>query len=125
MSGKSVSVARIDANAEAHYPILFEFTESGDELILRCELPGVSDEKHRVCVEPRRVKICTRYAAKQLEGKKGLARKCPLTRCLQVLNLPMELDPSVTTATLDCDMLELRMPRAVEAPANVALPQAS
>lgn len=124
-SGKSVRVARIGTNAEPHYPILFNFTESGDELILRCELPGVSDEKHRICVEPRRVKICTRYAAKRAEGKKGVTQKCRSNRCLQVLNLPMEVDPSVTTATLDYDMLELRMPRVVEAPASVALPNAS
>jgi HSP20 family molecular chaperone IbpA len=123
--GNRESLDRIDANAEAHYPILFDFAESDDELILRCELPGVSDEKHRICVEPRRVKICALQAAKQLEGEKGIAQKCRSTRCLQVLNLPMEVDPSVTKATLDCDMLELRMPRAVEAPASVALPKAS
>ena len=118
--GKREPVARIGENAEPHYPILFNFAQSDDELILRCELPGVSDEKHFLCVEPRRVKICVLKGARPQECKKGRSSKC-----LQVLDLPMEVDPRVTKATLDCDMLELRIPRAIEAPVGDVLPKAS
>ena len=123
--GRRGTSGGVDASTEMLYPILFDFTESEEELILRCELPGVSDDKHRVCVEPHRVKICLLQSSARRAGNQGGARKdCPGT-CLHVLSLPMNVDPSVTSATLSCDMLELRMPRAVEAPTNVALPKAS
>jgi HSP20 family molecular chaperone IbpA len=115
----------VDASTETLYPILFDFTESAGELILRCELPGVSDEKHRVCVEPRRVKICLIQSHAPQAGKRSGPRKdCPGT-CLYVLSLPAPVDPAKTTATLSCDMLELRIPRAVEQPVSPDLVRAS
>jgi HSP20 family molecular chaperone IbpA len=122
--GKSGKSSGVTASTETLYPVLFDFAESAGELILRCELPGVSDEKHRVCVEPRRVKICLLQSNAPQAGKRSWPRKdCPGT-CLYVLSLPAPVDAAMTTATLSCDMLELRIPRAVEQPVSPDLAKA-
>ncbi len=111
--------------AETLYPIFFDLAESGGELILRAELPGVSDEQHQLEVEPHRVRITTRkQRGDSSESEKVISVEDRSVEIPQVLNLPMEVDPSVTTATINCGMLELRMPRAINREGPTPQPEA-
>ncbi len=106
--GKSKSSKRIVENTETVFPIFFDFAESNDELILRTELPGVSVARHQLKVEPHRVKILTLERCERDQGDRPAEQWENIS---QVLDLPIQVDPSVTSASLNCGLLELRMPR--------------
>jgi HSP20 family molecular chaperone IbpA len=102
----------LSAGAETLYPASFDFAESDDELILRIELPDVTVEQHNVIVEPHAVAITTHArCGEDVETHRDIPSESSLMEILQVLDLPIEVDPTVTTATLTFGMLELRMPR--------------
>jgi HSP20 family molecular chaperone IbpA len=100
------------SEAESLHAISFDFAESGDEMILRAELPDVSVEQHDVVIEPHAVRITSKARGEE-SGKirRGMRSAGGWREIPQVLDLPIEVNPAVTTATLACGMLELRMPR--------------
>lgn len=106
----------LSAQIETLYPASFDFAECDDELILRVELPDVSAEQHNVIVEPHAVWITTKTQGGESDKiGKGIPSESSWMEIPQVLDLPIEVDPSVTTATLTWGRLELRMPRGARA----------
>lgn len=102
-----------EAESEILHPARVEVQESDDALIVCAEVPGFCAKELEVSVEPRRVTVRGQKEASD-ERKKGktLYTERRSDQIFRVLDLPVEVDPFKTTATLKDGMLELKMPRA-------------
>ncbi|HEV2494947.1 MAG TPA: DUF2934 domain-containing protein [Terriglobia bacterium] len=81
------------------------FMQSDHTLILDAAVPGFDAGHLQVGVEPRRITISGTRA-------RALGRSSRPLEIFRVVDLPLEVDPARTTATLKCGILELVAPKA-------------
>jgi HSP20 family protein len=106
------------AEAELLRPIHTNITEEKDALVLRAEVPGFNTRELAVRVEPARLSIAGRRAffeSHKMQGDNFLKLYCT-ARIYRVVDLPAPVDPERAEATLGLDVLELRLPKASQAP---------
>jgi HSP20 family molecular chaperone IbpA len=83
------------------------FMQSDHALILDAAVPGFDAEHLQVGVESRRITLSgTREIAR------AFGRRSRPLEIFRVVELPLEVDPARTTATLKCGILELVAPKA-------------
>jgi HSP20 family molecular chaperone IbpA len=101
------------AESELFHPLHFVIRESDNALTIRAEVPGFTAKDLEISVEPRRLAISGTREAKK-EHTKGSAVYCEQCsdQIFRVLDLPAEVDPSKTTATLKDGILELEILKA-------------
>lgn len=106
------------AESELLHPIHLEVTESDDNLTVRAEVPGFSTKELEINVEPRKLTILGKHEAQE-ESKKGktiYSERCA-NEILRVVDLPAEVDSSKVSATLKDGILNIQLPKAVQAKA--------
>lgn len=103
----------LQAESELLHPGRHDLKESDDAIVLRAEVPGFfTPEQFQISVEPRRLMISAerQVTVTRAEGKKT-REELTQQKLLRVHDLPEEVDPSSSTATLDGETLEVRMPK--------------
>jgi HSP20 family molecular chaperone IbpA len=102
------------AESELFHPLHFVIKESDRTLTIRAEVPGFTAKDLEISVEARRVAISGKRQTKE-ERIKGTAVYCEQCsdEILRVLDLPADVEPSKTTATLKDGILSLEIPKAL------------
>lgn len=103
----------LQAESEVLWPCRHDLRESDDAIVLRAEVPGTfTPEQFQVSVEPRRLVISAERKVTVTHGDgKETHEELDKQKLLRVHGLPAEVDPSRSTATLDGETLEVRMPK--------------
>jgi len=102
------------AESELLHPVHVTVADSGNGLLtLRAEVPGFSAQELEVGVVPRRVAISGKRESRDECRTESVvyAEWCP-DQIFRILDLPVDVDPSETMATLNDGVLELVMPKA-------------
>jgi len=108
----------VRAEKELLHPMHLSIAESDQALTVKAELPGFSANEIQVNIEPRRLTISGKRESNS-ERKNGsiLYEDHCSAEIFRVVDLTSDVDVSTTTATLNSGVLELVMPKAVEAKA--------
>lgn len=107
------------AESEVLYPCRHDLKELPAALILRAEMPGnfTADELD-LSIEPRRLMLSGKRIVDAIYGNQGGGRLLRMPELIfRVHELPVDIDPSRTTATLQAGTLEVVMPKAAADPA--------
>lgn len=107
------------AESELLHPVHLEVTESDDNLTVRAEVPGFSTKELEINAEPRRLTIAGKHEAHE-ESKKGktiYSETCS-NEILRVVDLPVEVDSSKVSATLEDGILNIQLPKAAHEQAS-------
>ncbi len=103
------------AEAELLHPVHVHIAESGDALTVQAEVPGFSANELQISLEPRRVTISgKRETTAEHKQRKTIYNEQCSNEILRVIELPEEVDPSKTTATLKNGVLEFNMPKVAK-----------
>jgi HSP20 family molecular chaperone IbpA len=104
------------AEAELLHPVHINISESDDGINVQAEVPGFDANELEVSVEPRRLTISGKKETGK-ESKKGktIYKEQCSNELLRVIDLPVEVDPAKTTATLKNGVLELDMAKSAQA----------
>lgn len=103
----------LQAESELLQPCRRDLKESDEAIVLRAEVPGsFTPEQFQISVEPRRLMIgAEREVTVTRAVGKGTREELTQQKLLRVHDLPKEVDPASSTATLNGETLEVRMPR--------------
>lgn len=107
----------LQAESEVMYMCRHDLRESDLALTVRAEIPGsFTPEQLKISVEPRRLMVSGEREVDVLrgEGSRTHSEKRP-QRIFRAHDLPAEVDPAKTTATLWGDVLEIVMPKVATA----------
>jgi HSP20 family protein len=103
------------AESELLHPAHVRIRESGDAITIEAEVPGFSANEVQLSLEPRRLTISgKKQSSASGEGKKEnvlYSERCS-SELLRSIELPVEVNASRATATLNNGILELTAPRA-------------
>jgi len=111
------------AESEILYPVHHGIAEAGDTLIVRAKAPGFAAKDLEVCIEPRRLTIAGQRERKESRGSTtALSAESGAERILRVIDLPVAVNPEETTATLEDDVLQVEMRKAVPADKSTTAP---
>ena len=107
----------VQAESELLYSCSHDVKESVEAILLRAEIPGsFTADQINFSVEPRRLIISGEREISVLCGdSKGTHSEMRLQRILRIHDLPADVDPSKTVATLRGVTLEIVMPKATVA----------
>ncbi len=107
---------RLPAEAELLHPAHVSISESDEALSVEAEVPGFGAKELEVRLEPRRLTISGRkeIGKEDKKGKTIYKEQCS-SELLRVIDLPAEVNPAKTTATLKNGALELDMPKTAQA----------
>lgn len=104
------------AESELLHPVPLNVTQSNDEYIVRCEVPGFDSKDLEVIVEPLRVAISgKREATKDEENGEMICSESRAGRIFQILDLPSIVDPSKVSAALKDGVLIIDLSKAEKA----------
>ena len=108
----------LQAESEIVSPCRHNMVESRESVTFRIDLPGVfSADQVSISVELRRLLFC---AQREIEitysGTNGTVSKLGMRRLFHIQNLPAEVDPSRSKATLSFETLEITMPKHMMTP---------
>lgn len=109
------------AESELLYPCRHELKELPNALVLKAEMPGsFTAAELELSVEPRRLMVSGERKVKVIYGDpEGNHSEAVLERIFRIHELPIEVDPSRTAATLRGNVLEVVMPKTVAAGRSV------
>jgi HSP20 family protein len=105
------------AEAELLHPVHMNITENDGTINVQAEVPGFSANELQVSVEPQRLTISGKKETTKEDKKKGkiiYQEQCS-SELLRIIDLPAEVDATKATATLTNGMLELSMPKTIQA----------
>jgi HSP20 family molecular chaperone IbpA len=106
----------LKAEAELLHPIHLDIAESHEAVTVRVEVPGFSAKDLDIRLEPRRLAITgERETREDRKTEKNLYSERCVDQVFRVIDLPAEVDPEKTTATLKDGILQLAMPKTVAA----------
>lgn len=107
----------VQAESELLYSCSHDVRESAEAIILHAEIPGTfTADQINFSVEPRRVVISGEREINVLCGdSKGTHSELRPQRILRMHDLPADVDPSKTVATLKGETLEIVMPKVAVA----------
>jgi HSP20 family protein len=105
-----------DAEKELFHPMHIKVTEAENNVEVRAEVPGFTENDLEIQVEPRRLTITGRRETKKEETKDNTtySETCS-NEIFRVVDLPVEVDAAKATSTLKNGMLELTIPKAAKA----------
>lgn len=100
------------AESELLAPIPVKVAETDAGLHVRAEVPGFTEKNLEVRIEPGRLIICGKKQQTSEQDKGGAALRVERSdEIFHVLDLPHEIDPDKVTATLENEMLEIKLPK--------------
>jgi HSP20 family molecular chaperone IbpA len=106
------------AESEVVKPLCCGFLIQDAKISLNTDASFFQEGEIEICVEPRRLAVCSRVCARK---KEMISRSDPLSGyadlVFHVLDLPVEVDPSQVTARFNGAILMIDLPRRSAAPA--------
>jgi HSP20 family protein len=104
------------AEAELLHPVHVSISESGDALLVDAEVPGFAPNELQVSLEPWRLTISGKreFSAEQKKATTVYKEQCS-SEIFRVIDLPVQVDASKTTATLKNGILQLNMGKVAQA----------
>ena len=98
------------AESELLHPVPVNVTESGDEYIVRAEVPGFRSKDVEISLEPHRLVI---FGERETTAVGQTIRsEWSADRILRAIDLPPEVDTSKISATLKDGFLTIDFPKA-------------
>ena len=92
-----------------------DLLESGDDFVLKADLPGLSEEDVTIELEDSTLTISgERKSEHEVEGENYLRVERSAGGFSRSLTLPKGVDPEAVTALLDRGVLEVRIPKPAE-----------
>ena len=108
---KLISAEQVPAAVAGETPL--NLSETSQDLILRAELPGFTEEEISVKLWKDRIEISAEKKSENVEQKKGFyARQVSAGSVRKFQTLPMEVDPNKASKKFENNILEIRMPKA-------------
>jgi HSP20 family molecular chaperone IbpA len=100
------------AEAELLHPVHVSMRDSDEAITVQAEVPGFSANELEVSLEPRRVTISGKKQTSGEEKKENViySERCS-SEIMRSIDLPVEVNPSRATATLNNGILELSIPK--------------
>lgn len=105
------------AESELLHPVHMNISESDNALTVDAEVPGFNANELKISLEPRRLTVSGKRQITKEDKKKGTmiySEQCS-SELLRVIDLPSEIDPTKSTATLKNGVLELHLPKTAQA----------
>lgn len=105
------------AEEQLVHPVHVNISESDSALHVQAEVPGFEPKDIEISLEPTRLTISGKREARQEQQDKGkvIYQELCSSEMLRVIDLPAEVDPEKTKATLKNGVLELEMPKTQKA----------
>lgn len=105
------------AEEQLVHPVHVNINETETSLNVQAEVPGFEPKDIEISLEPARLTISGKREANQERQEKGkvIYKELCSSEMLRVIDLPAEVDPEKTRATLKNGVLELEMPKAEKA----------
>lgn len=106
-----------NAEEQLIHPLHVNISESETALHVQAEVPGFEPGDIEISLEPTRLSISGKRETSQEQQDKGkvIYQELCSSEMLRVIDLPAEVDPEKTKATLKNGVLELEMPKAQKA----------
>ncbi len=106
-----------NAEEQLVHPVHVNISESDTALNVQAEVPGFEPKDIEISLEPARLTISGRRESSQEQKAKGkvIYKELCSSEMLRAIDLPVEVDPEKTKATLKNGVLELEMPKAQRA----------
>jgi HSP20 family protein len=106
-----------NAEEQLVHPVHVNISESDTALHVQAEVPGFEPNDIEISLEPARLTISGKREAKQEQQDKGkvIYKELCSSEMLRLIDLPAEVDPDKTKATLKNGVLELEMPKTQKA----------
>ncbi len=106
-----------NAEEQLVHPVHVNISESDAALNVQAEVPGFEPKDIEISLEPTRLTISGKRESNQEQKEKGkvIYRELCSSEMLRTIDLPVEVDPEKTRATLKNGVLELEMPKAQKA----------
>ena len=103
----------LQAESEILHSCRHQITEHPDSLVLRGQLPGnFTPDQIKLSIEPRRVIVSGEKPVSSLYLEGATTQTRPSTRRIfRIHELPAEVDPQRSKATLNGEELEIKMPK--------------
>ncbi|MGH9685601.1 MAG: Hsp20 family protein [Candidatus Acidiferrales bacterium] len=103
-----------NAEDQLIHPAHVNISESETALHVQAEVPGFEPKDIEISLEPARLTISGKKESNQERQNKGnvIYKELCSSQLLRVIDLPAEIDPERTQATLKNGVLELEMPKA-------------
>ena len=101
-----------DARTLRRWMPAMDLVESGDQFVLRADLPGLSEEDVKIELEDSTLTISGERKVEHEAEHEGYYRVERATGSFQrSLTLPKGVDPTAVTASFDRGVLEVRIPK--------------
>jgi HSP20 family protein len=102
-----------NAEQQLVHPVHINITDSDKALLVQAEVPGFEPKDIEISLEPTRLTISGKKEVSQEQKEKGkiVYKEVCSNEILRVIDLPEEVDPDKTRATLKNGVLELEMPK--------------
>jgi len=106
-----------NAEQQLVHPVHVNISETDTALQVQAEVPGFEPNDIEISLEPTRLTISGKREANQERQDKGkiIYKELCSSEMLRVIDLPAEVDPEKTKATLKNGVLELEMPKTQRA----------
>lgn len=105
-----------DAEEQVLHPVHVNISDSDNAIHVQAEVPGFEPKEIQIGLQPTRLTISGRREEnkeQQDKGKMVYQERCS-SDLLRVIDLPAEVDPERTKATLKNGVLELEMPKTAK-----------
>ncbi|MGH9439034.1 MAG: Hsp20 family protein [Terriglobia bacterium] len=99
----------LQAEGEILHPLSEEITESHDKVKIRAAVSGFSPEHLKIGIEPRRLIISGKR--EETVGEGGRNRETSSLRFFSRVDLPVDVDPEKSTASLQGNELTISLPK--------------
>ena len=104
------------AERELLHPVALNVEETAEAFQVKAEVPGFSEKELEIGLEPQRLTISgKRECSKEEKKRKTVCTETSSDRILRVVQLPAEVEAGKATATLKNGVLELTLPKMVQA----------
>jgi HSP20 family protein len=105
-----------NAEEQLIHPAHVNISESDTALHVQAEVPGFEPSEIEISLEPARLTISGKKQGSQEQQQKGkvVYKELCSSELLRVIDLPTEVDPDKTKATLKNGILELEMPKSAQ-----------
>lgn len=91
---------------------LMDIKDTGNELVIEAEMPGIPKENIDIQLTENSIEICGEVKSEEKEEKKGYYRQeRSYSTCYRQMPLPAEIIPSKAEATLEDGILHIKIPK--------------
>lgn len=107
----------LHAESELLHPVHLNVTESDDEFTVLAEVPGFTSKDLDIRAERKSLTITGKRELKEGNHGKKIVKSTCSDQILRTIGLPVEVDPSRASATVNDGILSITLPKAANAKA--------